>query len=485
MMPTFSCFLSFLSLFSLFSTFSVVEAKTIHGSHFQSSTANNQAEELIRSLNLFPKLDVVNFVEDDSIATAPKIVEKSFHFPKFRDFTTDSNGTSVQNLGHHAGYFSLPNTQGARMFYFFFESRNKRTTDPVVIWLTGGPGCSSSLSLFYENGPFHLTNDLSLVWNEFGWDQESNLIYVDQPTGTGFSYSSNKDDIRSSSEEAGVDFADFLQAFFEKHPQYVKNDFYVAGGSYAGHYIPAFAAQGLAIGNGLTNPGIQYNAYTDYALQMKLINTTTYDDLSQYVSACATEIKDCDSNNSSACVDAFRVCNQLRSEIVSFIGNANYYDIRKECEGGPFCYDWSNADNFLNDMSVKKVLGVEGDIEFVACSTAVYDAMSVDVVRNFDIGIPSLLRDGVKLLIYAGEYDLICNWLGNSRWVEAMEWYGRKQFLSAPTAPFTVDGVEAGLQKSYGPLTFLKVHDAGHLVPMDQPKASLEMLRRWMQGKPL
>ncbi|KAL3828492.1 hypothetical protein ACJIZ3_017294 [Penstemon smallii] len=441
MMPTFSCYLSFLSLFSLFSTFSVVES----GSHFQSSTSNNQAEELIRSLNLLPKLDVVNFVEDDSIATAPKIVEKSLHFPNFRDFTTitttDSNGTSVQDLGHHAGYFSLPNTQGARMFYFFFESRNERTTDPVVIWLTGGPGCSSSLSLFYENGPFHLTNDLSLMWNEFGWDQESNLIYVDQPTGTGFSYSSNKDDIRSSSEEAGVDFADFLQAFFEKHPQYVKNDLYIAGGSYAGHYIPAFAAevqqrnknkQGIHINlkvcfqfylctqsycsnyaRASNETYIPYNAYTDYALQMKLIDNTTYDDLSQYVSACATEIKDCDSINSSACVDAFRVCNQLRGEIVSVIGNANYYDIRKECEGGPFCYDFSNAENFLNDVSVKKALGVEGDIEFVACSAAVYDAMSVDVVRNFDIGIPSLLRDGVKLLIYAGEYDLICNWLGS------------------------------------------------------------------------
>ncbi|KAL3828493.1 hypothetical protein ACJIZ3_017295 [Penstemon smallii] len=461
----------------------------------------NQAEKLIRSLNLFPKLDV-NIVEGDSTVIAPKIVEKSFQFPDLGDSinAADSNGTSIQDLGHHAGYYSLPHTKGARMFYFFFESRNKRSTDPVVIWLTGGPGCSGSLALFYENGPFHLTNDSSLVWNEFGWDLESNLIYVDQPTGTGFSYSSNRDDIRSSSEEAGVDFADFLQAFFEKHPQYAKNDFYITGESYAGHYIPAFAAEvqqrnknkqgiyinlkGLAIGNGLTNPGIQYNAYTDYALQMKLIDKTTYDDLSQYVSTCQSEIKDCGSNGSSACFEAYRDCNQVFNELVSVLGNINYYDVRKECVGS-LCYDFSNAENFLNDKSVKKALGVEGDIAFISCSTTVYDAMTGDWVKNFEVGIPSLLRDGVKLLIYAGEYDLICNWLGNSRWVDSMEWYGRRQFLSALTVPFTVDGVEAGLQKSYGPLTFLKVHDAGHLVPMDQPKASLEMLRRWMQGKPL
>lgn len=59
-----------------------------------------------------------------------------------------------------------------RMFYFFFGSRNSKN-DPVVIWLTGGPGCSSELALFYENGPFKIANNLSLVWNEYGWDKVS------------------------------------------------------------------------------------------------------------------------------------------------------------------------------------------------------------------------------------------------------------------------------------------------------------------------
>ena len=56
------------------------------------------------------------------------------------------------------------------MFYFFFESRGQKD-DPVVIWLTGGPGCSSELALFYENGPFNIADNLSLVWNDFGWDK--------------------------------------------------------------------------------------------------------------------------------------------------------------------------------------------------------------------------------------------------------------------------------------------------------------------------
>lgn len=56
------------------------------------------------------------------------------------------------------------------MFYLFFESRNSKS-DPVVIWLTGGPGCSSELAIFYENGPFSIEDDISLKWNEYGWDK--------------------------------------------------------------------------------------------------------------------------------------------------------------------------------------------------------------------------------------------------------------------------------------------------------------------------
>lgn len=64
-----------------------------------------------------------------------------------------------------------------RMFYFFFESRNS-TTDPVVIWLTGGPGCSSEMALFYENGPFTIADNLTLLRNEYGWDQVLELVLV-------------------------------------------------------------------------------------------------------------------------------------------------------------------------------------------------------------------------------------------------------------------------------------------------------------------
>ncbi|GAV80374.1 Peptidase_S10 domain-containing protein [Cephalotus follicularis] len=449
------------------------------------------AGKLIRELNLFPKEDV-NVIEGGADrVVGPRIVEKRFKFPNL----VGSDSVSIEDLGHHAGYYQISHSHAARMFYFFFESRNSKS-DPIVIWLTGGPGCSSELAMFYENGPFTIADNMSLVWNAYGWDKVSNLIYVDQPVGTGFSYTSDRRDIRHNEDGVSNDLYDFLQAFFAEHPQFANNDFYITGESYAGHYIPAFAARvhqgnkakegvhinlkGFAIGNGLTDPAIQYKAYTDYALDMGIIKNTEYDHINKMLPVCEMAIKLCGTDGTLSCMASYFVCNSIFSRIMALAGDTNYYDIRKKCEGS-LCYDFSNMEKFLNQKSVRDALAV-GEIDFVSCSPTVYQAMLVDWMRNLEVGIPTLLEDGIKLLVYAGEYDLICNWLGNSRWVHAMEWSGQKEFVASAEESFVVDESEAGVLKSYGALGFLKVHDAGHMVPMDQPKVALEMLRRWTQG---
>nr|APR64442.1 Serine carboxypeptidase precursor family protein [Populus tomentosa] len=467
----------------------------------RSNLPSVQAGKMIRELNLFPKSEV-NVIDggDDGVGAISesgynkRIVERKFRFPNV--VGDEEESFTVDDLGHHAGYYNIEHSHDARMFYFFFESRTSKK-DPVVIWLTGGPGCSSELAMFYENGPYTIANNLSLVRNEYGWDKVSNLLYVDQPTGTGYSYSSDRRDIRHNEGGVSNDLYDFLQAFFEEHPELAENDFYITGESYAGHYIPAFAARvhkgnkakegihvnlkGFAIGNGLTDPAIQYKAYTDYALDMGIIKQAEHDRINKIVPVCEVAIKLCGTDGTVSCLASYLVCNTIFSSILSVAGNINYYDVRKKCEGS-LCYDFSNMEKFLGQKSVKEALGV-GDIDFVSCSTTVYMAMLTDWMRNLEVGIPALLEDGVKLLVYAGEYDLICNWLGNSRWVHAMEWYGQKEFVASPEVPFEVSGSEAGVLKSYGPLAFLKVHNAGHMVPMDQPEASLEMLKRWTQGK--
>ncbi|KAL2328561.1 hypothetical protein Fmac_021988 [Flemingia macrophylla] len=427
----------------------------------------------------------------DHVGFVPgKIVEKKFSV--FGD-----SGPPVEDLGHYAGYYSLPNSKEARMFYFFFKSRNSEE-DPVVIWLTGGPGCSSELALFYENGPFHINNNLSLIWNDYGWDQASNIIFVDQPIGTGFSYSSDDSDIRHNEVGVSIDLYNFLQEFFKAHVGFLTNDFYITGESYAGHYIPALASwinqsnkqkqgihinlKGFAIGNGLTNSLVQYKAYPDFALDNGLITKADYGNISKLIPDCEQAVQTCESERGDSCEIALYVCQNIIRAILNITNDINYYDIRRKCEVPPLCYDFQNVDKLLNQQAVKSALGVRDDFQYVLCNKTVHDAMLQDWMRNMEVVIPALLEDEIKMLVYAGDKDLVCNWLGNSWWVNATKWSGKEEFSASPTVKFVVDGVVAGSLNSYGPLSFLKVYDAGHMVPMDQPKVALQMIKSWMKG---
>ncbi|KAI0531464.1 hypothetical protein KFK09_001019 [Dendrobium nobile] len=452
------------------------------------------AERLIKNLNLVPQNQEISGEEDfDDDPSQRRLVERKLHL----DILGDAGATvPVEQLGHHAGYYRLKRTHAAKMFYFFFESRGK-SSDPVVVWLTGGPGCSSELALFYENGPFKIADNMSLIWSDYGWDKASNLIYVDQPTGTGFSYSTDVRDIRFGEKGISDDLYDFLQAFFQEHSGYLKNELYITGESYAGHYVPAVTERvhrgnkekhglhlnlkGFAIGNGLTNPGIQYSAYADYAYSTGIIGEKEYKAISKIYPVCELSVKLCGAHGIITCIASLMVCNSIFSSILLLAGDINYYDIRKKCEGS-LCYDFSNMEKFLNQKSVRHALGV-GDRKFVSCNPLVHGALLADLMKNLEEVIPTLIDEGIELLVYAGEYDLICNWLGNYRWVGSMKWSGNQNFSLAPFVPFTVDQQEAGLLKSSGPLSFLKILNAGHMVPMDQPKAALEMLRRWTTGK--
>jgi len=105
-----------------------------------------------------------------------------------------------------------------------------------------------------------------------------------------------------------------------------------------------------------------------------------------------------------------------------------------------------------------------------------------------------MLEAGVDVLIYAGDADFVCNWMGNQAWTEALEWSGKKLYNEADTNYFEMeDGTVGGEGKSAkvsegandestGRLTFLKIYDAGHLSPKDQPYATLQMLNRFIEN---
>ncbi|XP_038693819.1 serine carboxypeptidase-like 47 [Tripterygium wilfordii] len=474
----------------------------------------DRAARPIRSLDLFSQEDI-NIVKDNSSdIDAPRLVEKKIKFP----FLPVSD-PSVEDLRHYAGYYHLPHTLGARMFYFFFESRNQNNNneDPVVIWLSGGPGISCSIALFYENGPFHIKEALSLIWNDHGWDKISNIIYVDQPIGTGFSYTIDDSDIRHDLTSIIKDLYNFLKAFFIKHTKLTRKKFFITGQSYAGHYAPALASkileenekinidnrinlQGLAIGNGHINPYIQSPTIPVFAWIHKLIRELDYSNIEEnFMKICQSSAKSCEMLNTKMflidlfccslvdgvrkdCPIAFDDCLDMITRIRERAGNKNFADIRKE-RVNHLNYDFSEMETFLNKQSLKDALGVY-EKPFVAISDSLLKAYSKeDYMKNSDVEICALLDKGIKVLIYAGDQDLIGNWRGIMELVLEMEWSGKKEFKEAPIVPFEVDDADAGAMMIHDPLSFVRVYNAGAMVPMDQPKVSFQLIQTWMQGE--
>jgi len=454
-------------------------------------------------------------VEDATLrrmgAGAQRVTDRIVEKP-LRLLDVDAPGRDPTPFEHSSGYFKLNRTSAAEMFYFYFRSRGDPTKDPVVLWMTGGPGCSSELALFAENGPYRVNDDLTLAVNEHGWDTVANLIYVDQPIGTGFSYSTDSADDVHDERRVAEDMLQFLTEFAEAHPELADNDFYITGESYAGHYVPAvsyrvfreqqkgggpsFSLRGLAIGNGLTVPEIQYGAYADYALGVDLVPELAAKAARMAYPKCARMIRECggtadpdgpgpeSDRDARLCTEAVNFCQRIPGELLFAAGDVNVYDVRKPCTIPGLCYDFSAVQKFLNLPSTRTALGV-GDRAWESCSNKVHENMMADWMRNLEPTVPPMLEAGLRVMVYAGEDDFICNWLGNRRWVRAMEWSGREDFVAARAKPFVVDGATGGDVIESGPLSFVKISEAGHMVPMDQPKNAVTMLRRFITGEPI
>lgn len=137
--------------------------------------------------------------------------------------TVDTNGalkdgTVCDTVKQDAGYITLPNKKDGHYFYWYFESRNKPSEDPLVLWLTSGPGCSSLWAMLAENGPCVVQKDLSTKLNKYSWTTSANVLWLDQPLFTGFSY----DDASVDGDSSGVDVREnlylILEGFFARHP---------------------------------------------------------------------------------------------------------------------------------------------------------------------------------------------------------------------------------------------------------------------------
>jgi carboxypeptidase C (cathepsin A) len=128
------------------------------------------------------------------------------------------------------------------LHYVFIESLSKPSTDPILIWFNGGPGCSSMLGLLSEHGPFVFDDGETIIKpNPYPWNTRANLLYLESPAGVGFSVANTTDDLLHSDMSQSEDAFTGLRSFYQAFPAYRSNPLYVTGESYAGVYAPYLA----------------------------------------------------------------------------------------------------------------------------------------------------------------------------------------------------------------------------------------------------
>jgi cathepsin A (carboxypeptidase C) len=135
-------------------------------------------------------------------------------------------------------------------------------------------------------------------------------------------------------------------------------------------------------------------------------------------------------------------------------------------------------EKFIKRADVREELGV-GKRSWTSCDMIVHTCMLGDWVTNLQSSVTNLLSNGVKVLVYSGDKDWICNWRGGEAWTNSLQWSKKAQFNDAQYQKWNVGSDAAGEFKNVDNFTFLRVYDAGHMVPMDKPQVSLEMLNQF------
>ncbi|TVY19857.1 Carboxypeptidase S1-like protein [Lachnellula arida] len=447
---------------------------------------------------------------------------------------------TTPGVNSYSGYIDLD--ENSHTFFWFFEARHNPKEAPVTLWLNGGPGSDSMIGLFEELGPCHISKNLTSYVNPYSFTEASNVLFLSQPLGVGFSYSEEvpgtinpADGSVENASFAGVngrypvidasilDTTDLaavaswhvLQAFLGGLPSLDSNitskEFNLWTESYGGHYGPAFfnyfyeqnqliengTNKGIALNfntlgviNGIIDEAIQAPHYPEMAVNntygIKAYNDTVYDFAKfalNMANGCLSQIGFCRATNISSATD-YAICTEAENICRDTVEGV-YYNIG---ERGVYDirhpYDDPTPESYfvdyLNLPSVANALGVNLNYTEDANNDVYYAFQQTGdfVFPDFKDDLEMLLNNSVRVALIYGDADYICNWFGGEAVSLGINYTHKEEFAASGYTPFLVDDTEYGEVRQYGNFSFLRVYESGHEVPYYQPKASLELFKR-------
>ncbi|KZV42340.1 serine carboxypeptidase-like 27-like [Dorcoceras hygrometricum] len=413
------------------------------------------------------------------------------------------------NVGfnQYSGYVTVNQQAGRALFYWLTEVPTDRGPDsrPLVLWLNGGPGCSSiGYGASEEVGPFRINSDgKTLYLNPYSWTYWANLLFLESPAGVGFSYSNTSSDLYTAGDNRTAEDAYvFLLNWFERFPQYKYREFYIAGESYAGHYVPQLSQivyernkgiqnpvinfKGFLVGNAVTDDYHDYIGTFEYWWTHGLISDSTYKmlritcDLGSATHPSTECLKYLDiSDKEMGNIDPYSIYTLPCNGTSSLNRHRSHYPWM--WRGYDPCTD-KYAKVYFNLPEVQKA--------FHANVTAVaypWKACS-DIVGTYWADSPlsmlpiykELVAAGLRIWVFSGDTDSVVPVTATRYSIDALKLPTVKSWY-----PWYDNGKVGGWSQLYKGLTLVSVTGAGHEVPLHRPRQAFILFRSFLENKPM
>ncbi|XP_063963708.1 retinoid-inducible serine carboxypeptidase-like [Lytechinus pictus] len=400
------------------------------------------------------------------------------------------------------GYVSVrPN---ANMFWWLYYSTQQpfNSDTPLVLWLQGGPGGSSTgFGNFQEIGPL----DVNQNPRNTTWVSVANVLFIDNPVGTGYSYVTDSSAYTTNVSQIADDLVTCITAFFNKLPQFQTTPFYIFSESYGGKMTAAFSQKllqaidagkvkvdfkGFAMGDSWISPVDYVMTWGPYLRATSLLDTVGFG----AVQNVAEKTKEAfDQGNYS---QATNLWGEAESVIEEYSDDVNFYNILEHnvpdqaAKGGSPIERLRrrHLDVYANDAlselmngPIKKKLGIPDNVVWGGQSGEVFTQQSEDFMKPVINIVDDLITNSsLRVIVYNGQLDLICDTPGTELWVQKLTWPGLAAFNTTRWTPEYVpskEGDTAYFFKSHENFAFFWIMKAGHMVPADAGEAALMMLK--------
>ncbi|KAI7999550.1 Serine carboxypeptidase-like 31 [Camellia lanceoleosa] len=435
---------------------------------------------------------------------------------EYGDLVINLPGQPKVDFQHHAGYVTVDEKNGRALFYWFYEASTLPDEKPLVLWLNGGPGCSSvGYGATQEIGPFIVDTDgHPLKLNPYAWNTEANMLFLESPVGVGFSYSNTTTDYDNLGDDfTANDAYTFLHKWFLKFPSYRSRIFYVAGESYAGKYVPELAElildknkdptllinlKGILLGNPETCDAEDWKGLVDYAWSHAVVsdethetirmscdfnsnNTWSNNDCCQAVDEVLRQYKEIDiySLYTSVCIGNSTSSGGSEQTSLQVMFRSTSKMMPRIMGGYDPCLD-EYATTYYNRPDVQKALHVSnGDHlkNWSICNMKIFDDWSDSKESVLPI-YKKLIAAGLRIWVYSGDTDGRVPVLSTRYSLSSLglpitrawrPWYHKKQV--------------GGWLQEYEGLTFATFRGAGHAVPIFKPSESLAFFSSFLRGE--